>query len=102
MRAYVSLRCFTISSMYIVERVKLSELPCDIPSLRHSLLLFVCLHLSSLGRDRTSTFCHRFFTDQQLKTAIESFVYFESILNLLCESDQSVLCGVVTSEASLS
>ena len=67
MRAYVSLRCFTISSMYIVERVKLSELPCDIPSLRHSLLLFVCLHLSSLGRDRTSTFCHRFFHRSTIK-----------------------------------
>ena len=29
------------------------------------------------------------------------FVHLESILNLLCESDQLVFCGIVTSEASL-
>ena len=29
------------------------------------------------------------------------FVNLESILNLLCESDQLVFCGIVTSEASL-
>ena len=29
------------------------------------------------------------------------FVHFESILNLLCESDQLVFCGIVTYEASL-
>ena len=29
------------------------------------------------------------------------FVHLESIFNLLCESDQLVFCGIVTSEASL-
>ena len=29
------------------------------------------------------------------------FVHLESILNLLCESDQLVVCDIVTSEASL-
>ena len=29
------------------------------------------------------------------------FVHLKSILNLLCESDQLVFCGIVTSEASL-
>ena len=30
-----------------------------------------------------------------------AFVHFEYILNILCGSDQLFLCGVVTSEASL-
>ena len=29
------------------------------------------------------------------------FVHLESILNILCESDQLVFCGIVNSEASL-
>ena len=60
------------------------------------MLLFMLASLIFAKRPRLQT---RIF--QINKDGDRVFVRLESILNFLCESNQLVFCGVVTSEASL-
>ena len=62
------------------------------------MLLFMLASLIFVKRPRLAS---RLGFFQITKDGDRVFVRLESILNFLCESNQLVFCGVVTSEASL-
>ena len=107
--------------------MKLSELPCGIPSFGHSfayvtpsvwvaivlsvrkfLSIGTCCYQSLAMYTCISNLCEDTLPPdfaiglfQINKDGDRIFVNLESILNFLCESNQLVFCGVITSEASL-
>ena len=115
--------CEALHNGINVQRVeRVADLPCRIPSLRHSFVYVTpsvwvdsVLSVKKLFIDRYMLLCipATFISTKRPclqtlsclfqinKDGNRVFVNLESILNFLCESNQLVFCGVVTSEASM-